>query len=526
MPGQVAKLVKKIIQRIYGAGTSWRRWLFPVIVSATAVSFVLLLSANADFMPHEPVPFGPPVVFQQAFEHEQGWWFWSGRMGGPFWWPRTDREVIWSPAAAEEEFFFIPDIPRGTSFDRIARKFVGYTVSTSYGHDPWRNLRRRLGWDHPPSAYGPLGGFRFDKEIRITITAGLRWLHFHQDEDGRWDQDGFHKNCERKEEEKRCDGRGTSQYDVGGTSLALLAFLGDGHTHRVGPFRKTVKKGLKWLRSQQQENGSFGPRLAESWIYNSAMATMALSEACAMTGDHRLKTTCRKGVDFLLNAQNPGLAWKYEPRSKRNDTSVTGWMVLALKAAEAAGIQVEKSVFEGALNWFDRMTDKNGKVGYMRPGDDGSVIRNISEHYEKLPVMTALATICRLLCGVTRRDKRTLKAVDLLMQNLPDWNKPRGDKVNMYYWFWGTHAMRQYGGQKWHKWNTAMKKALLDTQRVGGCADGSWDPVGQWGMVGGRVYSTAINCMTLETFYLEPGSPLRNTLRWRRPVWKPPESRK
>ncbi|RKY14224.1 MAG: hypothetical protein DRP82_04360, partial [Planctomycetota bacterium] len=38
-------------------------------------------------------------------------------------------------------------------------------------------------------------------------------------------------------------------------------------------------------------------------------------------------------------------------------------------------------------------------------------------------------------------------------------------------------------------------------QRRGGCADGSWDPVGKWGMVGGRVYSTALNALTLEIYY-------------------------
>ena len=71
----------------------------------------------------------------------------------------------------------------------------------------------------------------------------------------------------------------------------------------------------------------------------------------------------------------------------------------------------------------------------------------------------------------------------------------------MFYWYWGSYALFQYGGKKWLTWNEAMKNALLSTQRQGGCADGSWDPVGKWGMVGGRVYSTAINTLTLEIYY-------------------------
>ena len=31
--------------------------------------------------------------------------------------------------------------------------------------------------------------------------------------------------------------------------------------------------------------------------------------------------------------------------------------------------------------------------------------------------------------------------------------------------------------------------------------DGSWDPIGEWGLAGGRVYSTAIGAMTLEVYY-------------------------
>ena len=46
-----------------------------------------------------------------------------------------------------------------------------------------------------------------------------------------------------------------------------------------------------------------------------------------------------------------------------------------------------------------------------------------------------------------------------------------------------------------------MQKSLLGTQRVGGDEDGSWDPIGEWGIAGGRVYATAIGAMTLEVYY-------------------------
>jgi hypothetical protein len=123
--------------------------------------------------------------------------------------------------------------------------------------------------------------------------------------------------------------------------------------------------------------------------------------------------------------------------------------------------------------------------------------------------MTAVAIICRILCGQSRRDPKVTKGVDIILQHLPHWNKPRNDKINMYYWYWGTRAMFQYGGKNWHKWGFALKNALLDNQRTEGCASGSWDPLDLWGMVGGRVYSTAINCMTLQAAHFETRTPHR-----------------
>jgi hypothetical protein len=81
---------------------------------------------------------------------------------------------------------------------------------------------------------------------------------------------------------------------------------------------------------------------------------------------------------------------------------------------------------------------------------------------------------------------------------LPEWS-PR--RLNFYYWYYGTYAMFQIGESKWRTWNEAMKKALLPTQRRGGCEDGSWDGLGEWCVAGGRVYATALNALTLEIYY-------------------------
>jgi hypothetical protein len=240
----------------------------------------------------------------------------------------------------------------------------------------------------------------------------------------------------------------------------------------------------------------------ESWVYNHAIATLALCEAYALTLDPKLKDPCENAVKYILKAQNEGLGWKYKPASGRNDSSVTGWMVMALHAAKTAGFAVPDSAFKGALAWFDRMTNTANKCGYMRPGDTGSVVCDtVGMKWPKFPAMTGVSVFCRLVLGQKRTEKKITQGVDFLIADLPVWNKPRNDKVDFYYWFFGTHALYQYGGKSWERWNTAMKNALLPTQRQGGCADGSWDPVGKWGRVGGRIYSTAMGALTLESYY-------------------------
>jgi hypothetical protein len=76
-----------------------------------------------------------------------------------------------------------------------------------------------------------------------------------------------------------CTGPGRAMHDVGATGLALLAYLGDGNTLRVGPYREQVKKGVAWLRQQQQESGLIGESSGHAYMYNHGIATTAMVEA-------------------------------------------------------------------------------------------------------------------------------------------------------------------------------------------------------------------------------------------------------
>lgn len=340
-----------------------------------------------------------------------------------------------------------------------------------------------------------------------AVGIALEWLHDHQDRWNApdllaaWDAGGYSRWCKgRKCANAPAVSRG---YNVAVTSLSLLAFLGNGHTHRVGSYKKAVKGTLDWLKTQQDKEGWLGRNGGtKKWILNHAMATMALCEAFAVTRDFRLKEYCEKAMKRIAEAQNKDGGWGWEPSDNDSNTLVTGWMVLALKNAKVGGLKPPEEAFEGALKWFDSCTDpKTGRVGYGKFAGPKRPTADSAKIPEENPTMTAIAVICSIFCGRKRRHENILKGIDVLMKSLPQRDET-GVKVDPMYWFFGTYSIFQYGGKKWHEWNTAMKNVLLKTQRRDGCAFGSWDPEGAWwGISGGRVMSTALHVLTLQLYY-------------------------
>jgi hypothetical protein len=217
-------------------------------------------------------------------------------------------------------------------------------------------------------------------------------------------------------------------------------------------------------------------------------------------------------VKLCLHAQNDGFGWRYGIKPGDNDSSVTGWMVLALKTARNARLDIPEQDFQrafaGALAWFHRATAANGQCGYMAPGDEGSRLAGVHpEPYpfsKEVPTLTAVAVLCRLLAGESRGAPELRAGVRRLASHLPFWRETRGrslSTINFYYWYYASYALFQYGGEAWKSWSEAMVKTLFATQRKGFCdEDGSWDPADEWGPAGGRVYATAIAALTLEVY--------------------------
>ncbi len=314
-------------------------------------------------------------------------------------------------------------------------------------------------------------------ETEEAVRRALSWLARYQSADGHWGGDEFDETC-------RCGG--ASEYDVDAalTGLSLLCFLGAGHTHlQSGPYQVTVQRALYWLLEQQKPNGDL--RFGET-MYSHGIATIALCEALGMTQDERLRPAAERAVAFLVAARSRRGGWRYEP-GQAGDTSVTGWQVMALRSAEAAGLNPPKVAYDNARKWMGRVDSRRTPGIYRyQPGKRPS------------PSMTAEGMFIQQLLGVGRDETRMRVSAAYVGQHPPKWSRR---KVNTYYWYYATLALFHRQGQDWETWNETLRTSLLSAQRQEGTAAGSWDPDGEWAPVGGRVYQTAICTLMLEVYY-------------------------
>ena len=333
-----------------------------------------------------------------------------------------------------------------------------------------------------------------------AVENSLQWLAAHQSVGGYWDANGFTENCPKGAEvcwghaglkphqgsERDNIPKSGVEADSGLTGLAILAFLGAGYTHEEGIYADQIDHALRWLIRQQRGDGFLGGNATHyAQMYCHGMATIALGEAYGMTHDPTLREPLQMAVEFIIGRQNPkDGGWRYTP-GKLGDVSMFGWQLMALKSAETAGLEFPEKTRRLTINFL---------VEHSRGPSKGLAAYRHDE--EVTPAMTAEALFCKQVLGIKRDNVQSTSAVAYLMRHLP-----KQSEQNLYYWYYGTLAMFQYGGQPWEEWNERVRDTLVDTQRKDGHATGSWDPRPPWGEYGGRIYSAVLSTLCLEVYY-------------------------
>lgn len=393
------------------------------------------------------------------------------------------------------------------------------------------------------------------RQSEAAVERALKWFTSIQQPDGNWDASEYGSGQVEKDENGIPRNYAGRNSDTGVTALIILSYLGAGYTHEGGQYAANVDRALDWLIRQQGTDGNLAGTAGHyARMYCHAMATYALAEAVGMqkskilgpiveaealssgsltahqmsvsmlqqqglpsaamlasgwatlqtqadlnsyslrkVDDFRLEAALLKAITFTLSQQDPRSGgWRYKI-GQEGDVSMFGWQMMSLKSAAIAGVAISPKVRERMDQFLNsvRQGEQGGLFGYRR-----SVLIDGQETEPATPVMTAEALFCQQMLGYRRDSASSRESITYILQN-----RPKLSKLNFYYWYYGTLALYQYGGQPWELWNSAVRDTLIQEQRIQGRQAGSWDPKGPWGRYGGRLYSTALATLTLEVYY-------------------------
>jgi hypothetical protein len=328
------------------------------------------------------------------------------------------------------------------------------------------------------------------RDTEAAVQAALDWLAANQSADGRWRVADLEGGREDKTLGHDRQGAGIGA-DTGITGLAVLAFLGAGETHLKGDHRDNVRRALEFLLNSQREDGNIaGDAKLFAKMYCHAMASFAVSEAYALTGDRRLESAVRAAIEYSVQSQNPTTGgWRYQPWRERptdtGDMSQHGWQVLALKSAELAGVAMPDATRRRAMKFVESCAagEHRGLASY-RPAE------------RPTRTMTAESLVCRRFLNMEQTDRLLAETQQFVLGELPGKSPP-----NYYYWYYATLALHPQQDQAWRTWNDALRATLCRQQRGDGRFAGSWDPDSVWGGYGGRAFSTSLGALCLEVYY-------------------------
>jgi hypothetical protein len=231
-------------------------------------------------------------------------------------------------------------------------------------------------------------------------------------------------------------------------------------------------------------NTSHGP------MYCHGISTLMLAEVVGMTPDPALADEVRaalsRAVDLIVKAQdlpkdpNNAGGWRYQPTSRDSDISVSGWQVMALRAAKSAGCAVPSDNIDRAIDYLKQCAVKRqGGFGYQ-PGHGPNNPR------------TGTGILALEICG-EHLTPEAVAGAEYLLKHPPRWSS----EYFFYEVYYCSQAMFQMGDKYFQVYYPKLATILLDHQEK----DGSWLSGDGNDRSGGRNYCTAMAVLALAVEY-------------------------
>jgi hypothetical protein len=210
-------------------------------------------------------------------------------------------------------------------------------------------------------------------EYKQAIEKSLSWLVKQQNNDGSW------SNLQM-------------QADVTSTGAAGLALLMEGSTLTKGKYSKNVSQAVGWMVRNCREgadDGRFGSNAREDPAgAMSGQSYAVLFLACALTREQKSEVkgfearlararqqemagVLKRAVRFIVKAQTKSGGWGLAPSQDYGNAGSTIEQVLALRAAELAGIEVPKETMQKAYAYLKKVTTPRGGITFSSEREGG-----------------------------------------------------------------------------------------------------------------------------------------------------------
>jgi len=274
-------------------------------------------------------------------------------------------------------------------------------------------------------------------------------------------------------------GSGPHRGNAAIVALAGMAFVSSGSTPGRGPYGLQVGRCVDFLLASVQPSGLINDTdtSVHGPMYRHGFGTLFLAECYGMSPRPELREKLAKAVKLIVNTQNKDGGWRYEPVRADADISVTVCEVMALRAARNAGLYVPNESIDRSIDYVKRSQNPDGGFMYIIQGGESGFARS------------AAGVVALYSAGVYQGPEIT-KGLGYLMQFLPGQGAARPqDSYYEYGHYYAVQAMWQAGGKHFGRWYPAVREDLLSRQRP----DGSWTCAYY-----GAEYATAMCCIILQ----------------------------
>jgi Prenyltransferase and squalene oxidase repeat len=311
-----------------------------------------------------------------------------------------------------------------------------------------------------------------DRDIDSAIVKALRYIASQQQPSGGWNVDSM-------------GGEATSA-----ASLAVMSFLAAGHTPDEGPYGAAISRGVQYVINHQEPNGLLIHRRGHGPMYDHGISTLMLAEVSGMVSEQQadpVRKSLERATRLILESQNVAKqadqagGWRYQPASTDSDLSVTGWQLLALRAAKDIGADVPAANIDAAIGYVKRCAARDGRGFCYQAGGGGAT-----------PVLTGTGLLALTVCGEDDCAEVHGAADFLRLRPLR-----YGDAWYFYGLYYTTIGMYKRGGDDWDRTRSTLFLDLLAQQEP----DGSWKAANGNEKPFGRIYSTSMAVLALSIEY-------------------------